>query len=370
MATPRIPVILLTGFLGSGKTTMLNHLMRDSAGTRIGVIVNDFGSVNIDALAVAGQVDSMIPIENGCLCCAVDASEMDDMLQRLTDPALRIDVVVIEASGLAEPQSMIRSLLSSTSERIVYGGLVEVVDAAEFPRTRERHPELDRHVRAADLVVLNKTDRVGEEERRSVLRVVEEIAPGVPVLTAEHGRVDPALLFDHQPRTTPEERFRQLSFADLCGDGEDDHSRHLHTAYESVEFTSSEPLNPRRVMDVLDSRSPGLYRIKGYLHFAGAGGEYKYGLHAVGSFLRFQPVPWEPGEPRTTQLVMIGTGINSDNLGKRFADCVETAPDEVDDRQMMGVLRYVQAEEADKSVEPDGSDLFEGADMTGGISSV
>ncbi|MBL1100334.1 CobW family GTP-binding protein [Streptomyces coffeae] len=352
MATPRIPVILLTGFLGSGKTTLLNHLMRDSAGTRIGVIVNDFGSVNIDALAVAGQVDSMIPIENGCLCCAADASEMDDMLQRLTDPALRIDVVVIEASGLAEPQSMIRSLLSSTSERIVYGGLVEVVDAAEFPRTRERHPELDRHVRAADLVVLNKTDRVEEEERRAVLETVEEIAPGIPLLTAEHGRVDPALLFDHRPRTTAEERFQQLSFADVCSGEHDDHSRHLHAAYESVEFISAESLNPRRVMDVLDSRPAGLYRIKGFLHFAGAGADHKYGLHAVGSFLRFQPVPWEHGEPRATQLVMIGTGLDADTLTKRLADCVETAPDEVDDRQMMGVLRYVQTEEPDEPEEP------------------
>ncbi|MET7762749.1 CobW family GTP-binding protein [Streptomyces sp. NPDC005393] len=340
MATQRIPVILITGFLGSGKTTMLNHLMRDSTDTRIGVIVNDFGSINIDALAVAGQVDSMIPIENGCLCCAADASEMDDMLERLTDPDLRIDVVVVEASGLAEPQSMIRTLLSSTNERIVYGGLIEVVDAAEFASTRELHPELDRHVRAADLVVLNKTDRVGEEERQRLLETVGAIAPGLPVLTAEHGRVDPGLLFDHRPRHTVEERFRQLSFADVCADGHDEHSRHLHAAYESVEFTSSEPLNPRRVMEFLDSRPAGLYRVKGFLHFAGAGQDQKFTLHAVGSFLRFRASPWERGELRTTQLVMIGTGIDADALTKRVTQCVETSPEEIGEQHMMGVLRY------------------------------
>ncbi|MBD3003634.1 GTP-binding protein [Streptomyces sp. 5-10] len=359
MATQRIPVILVTGFLGSGKTTMLNHLMRDSTDTRIGVIVNDFGSINIDAMAVAGQVDSMIPIENGCLCCAADASEMDEMLERLTDPELRIDVVVIEASGLAEPQSMIRTLLSSSNERIVYGGLVEVVDAAEFPDTRIRHPELDRHVRAADLVVLNKTDRVAEDERRGLLEALQEIAPGAPVVTAAHGRVDPALLFDRRPRETAEEGFRQLSFADVWADegcgadgcGDDvrghghDHSLHLHAAYESVEFSAAEPLHPQRLMEFLDSRPAGLYRAKGFLHFAGAGRERKFGLHAVGSYLRFQLSPWERGEPRTTQLVMIGTGIDADTLTKRLAACVATPGEEIDETHLMGVLRYV--DEAD-----------------------
>ncbi|WP_448331143.1 CobW family GTP-binding protein [Streptomyces sp. DSM 41534] len=368
MATQRIPVILVTGFLGSGKTTMLNHLMRDSSDTRIGVIVNDFGSINIDAMAVAGQVDSMIPIENGCLCCAADASEMDEMLERLTDPELRIDVVVIEASGLAEPQSMIRALLSSTNERIVYGGLVEVVDAAEFPDTRIRHPELDRHLRAADLIVLNKTDRIAEDERRRLLETIEEIAPGVPVLTAAHGRVDAALLIDHRPRETSGERFRQLSFADVyaddasdgeaadggcaadgcpadgCVDGHD-HGHHLHAAYESVEFTSAEPLHPRRLMEFLDSRPAGLYRAKGFLHFAGAGAEHRFGLHAVGSYLRFQPSPWERDAPRTTQLVLIGTGIDAETLTKRLVECVAAADEEVDETLMMGVLRYV--DEAD-----------------------
>ncbi|OPF81096.1 cobalamin biosynthesis protein CobW [Streptomyces antioxidans] len=362
MATQRIPVILVTGFLGSGKTTMLNQLMRDSADIRIGVIVNDFGSINIDALAVAGQVDSMIPIENGCLCCAADATELDGMLDRLTDPELRIDVVVIEASGLAEPQSMIRALLSSGNERIVYGGLVEVVDAAEFPDTRLRHPELERHVRAADLVVLNKTDRVAEDERHGLLESLQEIAPGVPVVSAVHGRVDPALLFDHQPRETAEEGFRQLSFADVWADadadaqadgahgadgcGDDihgdgqDHGHHLHAAYESVEFSSAEPLHPRRLMEFLDSRPLGLYRAKGFLHFAGAGRDRKFGLHAVGSYLRFQLSPWEGDEPRTTQLVMIGTGIHPDTLTKRLTECVAAPEEEIDETHLMGVLRY------------------------------
>ncbi|WP_431046736.1 CobW family GTP-binding protein [Streptomyces sp. P1-3] len=369
MATHRIPVILIAGFLGSGKTTVLNHLLRVSRDTRIGVIVNDFGSINIDALAVAGQVDSMVPIENGCLCCAADAEELDRMLDRLTEPAARIDVIVIEASGLAEPQSMIRMLLASTDERITYGGLVEVVDAAEFDGTRERHPELDRHIRAADAVILNKADRVGGEHRQRLLDTLRALAPAAPVVVAEHGRVDPGFLFDQRPRTTRAEPFQQLSFADLwadgsdqghdhaCGDGHDaehcgghdaehgdGHVRgaHLHAAYESVEFSSDWPLHPRRFMEFLDTRPAGLYRMKGFIDFAGADRPGKFALHAVGSYLRFQQSTWERDEPRATQLVMIGAGIDAAALKDGLGECVEQAPETVEEHHMLGVLRYVQ----------------------------
>ncbi|MFI1853547.1 CobW family GTP-binding protein [Streptomyces sp. NPDC020480] len=341
MTTRRIPVVLVTGFLGSGKTTMLNHLLRGSVDTRIGVIVNDFGSINIDAMAVAGQVDSMIPIENGCLCCAADSTEMDEMLARLTEPSLGIEVIVIEASGLAEPQSMIRTLLSSENEHILYGGLIEVVDAAEFENTRERHPELDRHVRAADAVVLNKADRVSEQERARVLETLARIAPGAPVVTAEHGRVDPGFLFDRGPGAPGGERYRQLSFAEVCTDEHDWHE-HLHHAYQSVEFTADRPLDPRRFLEFLDGRPAGLYRMKGFIHFAVPGHDRKFALHAVGSYLRFHPSEWAPGEARMTQLVMIGAGVDAEALTKELTDCVAAAPETIADQHMMGILRYVQ----------------------------
>jgi G3E family GTPase len=110
---------------------------------------------------------------------------------RLTRPAARIDVIVIEASGLAEPEEMIRLILSSTNPRIVYGGLVHVVDAAEFIRTRARHPQIDRHLGVADLVVLNKTDRLADQERRNITGLLEKLGPGGPVVHASYVRVGP-----------------------------------------------------------------------------------------------------------------------------------------------------------------------------------
>jgi G3E family GTPase len=347
LAKNRIPVIVLAGFLGSGKTTLLNHLLRNSAGTRIGAVVNDFGSINIDAMAIAGQVDSMVALDSGCLCCVADSSDLDEMLDRLARPAARIDVIVIEASGLAEPQSMIRMLLASPDPRLTYGGLVEVLDAAEYDSTRARHPELDRHVRIADLVVLNKADRVTEEVREGLLATIAGLSPGTPVVTAEHGRVDPALLFDPRPRAGHTEPVHQLSFDELytaADDGDGDHSRHIHTLYESAEFTSGRPLAPRAFMDFLDSRPAGLYRMKGHVHFAPDAATRQYTLHAVGGHLRFEPGPRARAQEPATRLVMIGAGIDAGALTEQLHGCVDPDPAAATPEQLLCVLRHVRDE--------------------------
>ncbi|MEV7058883.1 GTP-binding protein [Streptomyces microflavus] len=355
--TQQIPVVVLAGFLGSGKTTLLNHLLRNRAGTRIGVIVNDFGSIEIDAMTVAGQVGSTVSLGNGCLCCAVDASELDTFLETLTRPSARLDVIVIEASGLAEPQELVRMLLASENPHILYGGLVEVVDAAEFDGTRERHPEIDRHLAVADLVVLNKTDRVGEAEQERLRERVVELSGPAAVIAAVHGRIDPELLFDPALRPDAEEKIRQLTFEDLLREEAGHaHEDHLHAAYESVDFTSDIPMDPRRFIAFLDSRPEGLYRIKGFADFGTGDRDNKYALHAVGRFLRFVPQSWARGEQRLTQLVMIGAGIDAEALRAGLAACrAEPGPATPDaERAMWGVLRYVQQEP---------EDVREGADV-------
>lgn len=346
---PQIPVVVLAGFLGSGKTTLLNHLLRNRAGNRIGVIVNDFGSIEIDAMAVAGQVGSTVSLGNGCLCCAVDASELDTFLQTLTRPAAGLDVIVIEASGLAEPQELVRMLLASDNPHIRYGGLVEVVDAAEFMATRERHPEIDRHLGVADLVVLNKTDRVGRAELDAVREAVATAGSRAAVIHAEFGRIDPELLVDPVLRPDGDDTARQLTFEDLLLETDDEHDSHLHAAYESVSFTTDVPMNPRRFIEFLDSRPEGLYRIKGFADFGASDPRNRYTLHAVGRFLRFVPQPWPRNEPRRTQLVLIGSGIDAEALHKGLSDCRDAEQDATGEleRSMWGILRYVRQPDDD-----------------------
>ncbi|WSQ12276.1 GTP-binding protein [Streptomyces sp. NBC_01231] len=344
--TPQqIPVVVLAGFLGSGKTTLLNHLLHHSGGSRIGAIVNDFGAIEIDAMAVAGALgDSTVSLGNGCLCCAVDASELDVYLERLARPAAGVDVIVIEASGLAEPQELVRMVLASEHPGIVYGGLVEVVDAAEFHDTRARHPEIDRHLALADLVVVNKLDRADDGER--VLGLVRSLVDGAAVVPAVHGRVDPEFLFDCRPG---EERVGQLSFDDLHDRTEGhDHGSHLHSGYDSVSFCSEVPLDPRRLMQFLDSRPEGLYRIKGYVDFGPFDSRNRYSLHAVGRFLRFYPERWAAADARLTQLVLIGSDIDAAALGKELEACKSDAP-HADEHGMWGVLRYVADPEEETS---------------------
>lgn len=371
---PQIPVIVLAGFLGSGKTTLLNHLLRNRAGNRIGVIVNDFGVIEIDAMTVAGQVGSTVSLGNGCLCCAVDVSELDTYLETLTRPAARLDLIVIEASGLAEPQELVRMLLASENPRVVYGGLVQVVDAAEFDRTRERHPETDRHLAVADLVVLNKTDRIDDTEHDRLRTAVTSLTDRAAVVSTAHGRIDPALLFDPALRPDAEETARQLTFEDLLA-GEEDRGAHLHAAYQSVAFSADGPMDPRRFMRFLDSRPAGLYRIKGFVDFGTGDPRNAYPLHSVGRFLRFAPRPWARNEPRLTQLVLIGSGLDAERLLRELEECRTpaqdpgeaaggtpgTTPRDADEleRAMWGVLRYVAAARPPEEIRADADEATE-----------
>ena len=299
-----IPVVVLAGFLGAGKTTLLNHLLRTSGGTRIGVVVNDFGQINIDAFAVSAQVDSMVSLSNGCLCCAVDGTELDGMLAKLA--AADLDVIVIEASGLAEPSALVRMVLQAPD--VSYGGLIYVVDAVEFAAV----PHLSRDLEHADLVVLNKVDRVASLPSFDV-----------PMLPVSFGRIDPALLFEVRP---PDMGPRQLSFDDL-----DDHSTHAHASYDSVTFSSVEPFHPKLFMDFLKARPEGLFRAKGFVRFEHG----TFMLHTVGGYVSFTRVDDAP-----TQLVLIGAGIDPDSLTDWLTACVADGP--VTEQDMLWVLRFVR----------------------------
>lgn len=337
----RIPVVIVAGFLGSGKTTLLNHLLRNSRGTRIGVVVNDFGAINIDSMLVAGQVDAMVSLGNGCVCCAVDVSELDDMFTRLAQPRAKIDVIVVEASGLAEPRNLIRMVVGSDNPRIRYGGLIEVVDAEQFPASSARHPELTTHLRLADLVVVNKADRVPDAQLSALRQDIAELIGQVPVYATTHGRLEPGLLFDEPLRETPRVA-EQLSFDELLDHHDHDHTehRHLHDDYLSVSFTSEQPLDPRALIGFLEDPPPGLFRAKGFAAFAVADERRKFVLHLVGRHLVFEPENWTRGESRTTQLVLIGAGMDAEVATKRLQDTVHLDEDPLDPQSMLGVWRY------------------------------
>jgi G3E family GTPase len=334
----RTPVLVLAGFLGSGKTTVLNHLLAHSLDLRIGVIVNDFGQIPVDAMLVGGSAAGVVPVGNGCLCCATDEAGVGPLLDRLAAPGSDIDVIVIEASGIAEPGALVRLVLGSGNPHTTFGGLVEVVNAAEFEAVRRRHPELDRHVRLADLVVINKADRVDAAQLSRVQDVCRSLNDQAPLLVARHGAVEPRVLFDID--VVPG---RQLMLGQTEGNDEchGDHHGHLHADYASLSFVTDRPIDPHRLVDFLQHRPAAAYRLKGFVYFGVRGHRQRYLLHAVGQHLRFDQAAWPPGQRRCTSLVLIGCGMDQEALLAELHACERNEPAEPE--AMFAVHRHTHS---------------------------
>ncbi|WP_347038506.1 GTP-binding protein [Glutamicibacter halophytocola] len=125
-----IPVIVLTGYLGAGKTSLLNGLLT-RPGTRVGVIINDIGKINVDTGLITGQIDAAESIAGGCVCCLPDSGGLDELLEKLAQPKLRLDAIIVEASGAADPINVDRLLRYGNAPGVRPGGIIDVIDAVQ-----------------------------------------------------------------------------------------------------------------------------------------------------------------------------------------------------------------------------------------------
>jgi G3E family GTPase len=211
MSADVIPVSVLTGFLGSGKTTMLRYLLRQPEFSRTAVIINEFGEVGLDHELVEASEDSFIELQTGCLCCKVRtdlAQTLQDLLRRRDEGRCApFDRIVIETSGLADPAPILQTLMTDTNiaGRLVLGGVVTTVDAVNGAETLEREGISQKQVAVADRIVLTKLDLAGPA-KPVLLRRLEEFNAGAPVLIADHGRIDSLVfnsgLYDPQTKST------------------------------------------------------------------------------------------------------------------------------------------------------------------------
>lgn len=309
-----LPVIAITGYLGAGKTSLLNHVLRHTD-ARVGVIVNDFGQLNVDATLIDGQVDAAQPITGGCICCLPDAGGLDDALARLANPRYRLDAILVETSGMADPITVARLIRSSRSRQVRLGGIVEVVDAVEHLCTVDRWLQPPARFAAATLVVIGKTDLLGEADREegitTITARVRARNPTLGCVIAQNGGVDPTLLFDtiQPPAAQPTLPLHQKTEPACVG-----HEGHAEA--QSAAITLTEPVRPGALMELLEDPPPGAYRIKGRLRLRGPRSDSGYLVNVVGRtihMVRFR-VPPDAGE-----LVMIGPDLDVDAAQERLA---------------------------------------------------
>jgi G3E family GTPase len=314
-----IPVIALTGYLGAGKTSLLNHVLR-APGARIGVVINDFGELNVDAALVTGQIDEPASITGGCICCLPDEGGLDDALEKLTDPRLGLDAIIVEASGLADPVALARLIRFSGVERIRPGGVIDVIDALTHFDTVDRDGAPPARYGAASLIVVNKLDQIPEGSRDAAVKRIEmrvrERSPDVHVVGAIGARIDPTLLYDVSDAG---DESGQMSFRELLIDADSDshepHSDdHDHVHAVSVTATSDGCIDPGVLIDLLEQPPAGVYRLKGTVAVRYRARVRTYTVNVVGSSVHVATAP----KPATANcLVAIGTRFDVDDVRAR-----------------------------------------------------
>jgi G3E family GTPase len=288
-----LPFTVIGGYLGAGKTTLLNQLLTNAAGLRVAVLVNDFGSVNIDAELIRSHEGDTINLANGCLCCSLVngfASVIGEIRKRAED----FDHMVIEASGVADPAKIAQY---GQMYELPLDGIIVVVDAEQV-RTQAANKYVGdtvvRQFGQADLIVLNKTDLVTAEQLASLRAWLRELAPRAPLVETVGAKVPIDLLLGaHEGRAS--------ASADAIESHDADHG-HM---YETWTIERAEPLSRQAIERFASGLGPDIYRAKGFVRLQDDP-DRRHIFQQVGARWSLEPGAAWGDEPHRTRLVVIG----------------------------------------------------------------
>jgi G3E family GTPase len=305
-----VPVVLVAGFLGAGKTTVVNHLLAHAEGRRIAAVVNDFGAINIDAELIAGAADGVVSLSNGCICCTLEGDLLRTLANLLRrDP--RPEFIVIETSGVADPADIVRNLMDPVIWREAPLETVLCVVDATTPPAKFDDALLRSQIRAADVVALSKVDLADAADSTQVRDAIRALKPAAVIVDAPHGEVSAVLLFPSDPGRTPVLR-------------EPGPRRPSEERFEALSWTSEQPLSLPRLQAAINQLAPKLARAKGLFEAVEQPGKPMVFQFAAGRATLAPGGAPAPGMPRTRIVFIAEIGVlTRSEIDGIMARCVE-----------------------------------------------
>jgi G3E family GTPase len=327
----RIPVSIVTGFLGSGKSTLINKLLKRPDMNRVAVIVNEFGEQSIDHDLIEVSSEQMMLLNNGCLCCVLrgDLQETlrDLFVKRRMGEIVDFERVIIETTGLADPAPVMQTLMSDTMLQGQYrlDCVVTLVDAVNGLQQMETMSEPVKQSALADRIVITKSDLADEATVQAVEARVRELNPQVPIKRSVNGEIDLAFLIDvglTSARSRLEDVERWMGAETPYGHDEHDHAHRHDATVKSFTLRYAKPFTWAafsQSLEVLTAlRGPDLLRVKGLVNVEGREGP----LVVQGVQHLFHPpielAAW-PSEDRATRIVFITRGIERQVVENLFS---------------------------------------------------
>ena len=348
--TALIPVTLLTGFLGSGKTTVLNHVLKQPGMAATAVIVNEFGEIGLDHLLVERSSEDVVLLNSGCLCCTVRGDIVDTLtnlfVDRVKGKVPFFTRVAIETTGLADPAPILHTLMTDpiVAARYVLDGVVTTVDAVNGAGSLDRQPEAVKQAAVADRLLLTKTDIAEPGARQAIEARLKELNPSAAIVSVAQGAIDSALLFNigfYDPTTKSLDVRRWLRDESFEGDhGQDVGHGHEHPDVNRHDdrirafcITREQPISWAALSTWLDGlaamRGDDLLRLKAIVALSDRP-DQPVVLHGV-QHLFHPPVllPGWPSEDRRTRMVFITRDLPRETIETTlaaFEEAVEERP--------------------------------------------
>ena len=323
VARGTMPVTILTGFLGAGKTTLLNRILNGDHGLRVAVLVNDFGSINIDADLVVGVESDVISLANGCVCCSI-RDDLIEAVQQVIERPEQPEYVLLEASGVADPAGIAVTFTDAgLRDRIRLDSITCVVDAEQVFAAPEQMQLKLWQIGCADLLILNKVDLVGREQIEKITTWLDEHFHRYRLVEATHCNVPLEILlsvgrFDAAQLELPSRDHDEHACRDSrCQHRHDDHSR----AFRTWSYETEQPLSLDALRKVAARLPVSIYRCKGVVHSAEAP-HLRAVLQVVGRRVDISLEGEWGARPPATRIVAIGArGLDSQALREGFDRC-------------------------------------------------